>query len=102
MSTKIKIKKKKDGHDILVLAKHPMETGLRTDKKTGKVVPEHFITTMLFEVNGTLVSEVSLGPAVSANPLVSISLPNLQTGDVVSASWVDNQDGSGSTEGTVK
>lgn len=102
MSTKLKIKKKTNGHDILVLAKHPMETGLRTDKKTGQVVPAHYITTMLFKVNGNQVSEVSLSQAVSANPLVSISLSNLKAGDVVSASWVDNKDASGEAEGTVK
>ncbi len=102
MSTKIKIKQKSEGHDVLVLAKHPMETGQRVDKATGDVVPAHYITTMLFKVNGTQVSEVSLSRGTSANPLVAINLQNLNTGDTVSVSWVDNKDGSGTAEATVK
>jgi len=36
-STKMKIKKDKSGgHVVMVLVKHPMETGNRKDKKTGK------------------------------------------------------------------
>ncbi len=36
-TTKMKIRKNKaGGHDVMVLAKHPMETGLRKDKKTGE------------------------------------------------------------------
>ena len=39
-STKMKIKKSAEGgHDVMVLAKHPMETGLRKDKKTGERFP---------------------------------------------------------------
>ena len=36
-ATKMKIKKDKSGgHVVMVLVKHPMETGNRKDKKTGK------------------------------------------------------------------
>ena len=48
-STKMKIKKSKSGgYEVMVLAKHPMETGLRKDKKTGNKIPEHFIENMEF------------------------------------------------------
>ncbi len=102
MTTKIKIKKKSDGHDVLVLAKHPMETGNRKDKKTGKLVPAHYITTMNFAVNGNNIVEASLSVGVSANPLIGTSLKDLKAGDTVSVSWVDNQDGGESAEATVK
>jgi sulfur-oxidizing protein SoxZ len=102
MTTKIKLKKKSDGHDVLVLAKHPMETGNRKDKKTGKIVPAHYITTMNFAVNGNNVVEASLSQGVSANPLIGTNLAGLKAGDVVSVSWVDNQDGGESAEATVK
>ena len=102
MTTKIKLKKKADGHDVLVLAKHPMETGNRKDKKTGEVVPAHYITSMKFAVNGNEVAEVSLSQGVSTNPLIGANIPGLNTGDTVSVSWVDNQDGSESAEATVK
>ncbi|MFT5258398.1 MAG: sulfur-oxidizing protein SoxZ [Saprospiraceae bacterium] len=102
MSTKIKIKQKPEGHDVLVLTKHPMETGQRVDKNSGEIVPAHHITSMLFAVNGTQITEVSLSRGTSANPLVAINLQNLTSGDTVSVSWVDNLDGSGAAEATVK
>ncbi len=102
MTTKIKLKKKSNGHDVLVLAKHPMETGNRKDKKTGKVIPAHYITTMNFSVNGTNIVEASLSQGVSANPLIGTSLSGLKAGDKVTVSWVDNQDGGESAEATVK
>lgn len=102
MATKIKLKKKSNGHDVLVLAKHPMETGNRKDKKTGKLVPAHYITSMNFSVNGTNAVEASLSQGVSANPLIGVSLSSLKAGDTVSVSWVDNQDMSDTAEATVK
>jgi len=102
MTTKIKLKKKSDGYDVLVLAKHPMETGNRKDKKTGKVIPAHYITTMNFAVNGSNAVEASLSQGVSANPLIGTSLKDLKAGDKVSVSWVDNQGGGESAEATVK
>jgi sulfur-oxidizing protein SoxZ len=102
MTTKIKLKKKSDGHDVLVLAKHPMETGNRKDKKTGKLVPAHYITTMNFAVNGNNIVEASLSVGVSANPLIGTNLKDLKAGDTVTESWVDNQDGGESAEATVK
>lgn len=102
MTTKIKLKAKAEGHDVLVLAKHPMETGNRKDKKTGKVIPAHYITSMNFSVNGTNVIEASLSQGVSANPLIGANLSGLKAGDVVSVSWVDNNDGGETAEATVK
>jgi len=102
MTTKIKLKKKSNGYDVLVLAKHPMETGNRKDKKTGKIIPAHYITSMKFAVNGNDTVEASLSQGVSTNPLIGTSLSDLKAGDVVSVSWVDNQDGGESAEATVK
>lgn len=102
MRTKMKIRAKADGHDVLVLAKHPMETGQRIDKASGEVIAAHYITSMLFSVNGAQVSEVSLSRGTSTNPLVAINLRGLNAGDTVAVAWVDNQDGSGAAEGIVK
>jgi len=102
MTTKIKLKKKSNGYDVLVLAKHPMETGNRKDKKTGKLIPAHFITTMKFAVNGSDRVEASLSQGVSANPLIGISIADLKAGDNVTVNWVDNLEESGSAEATVK
>lgn len=102
MTTKIKIKQKENGHDVLVLAKHPMETGNRKDKKTGKLIPAHYITSMIFAVNGNDVVEASLSQGVSKNPLIGANLAGLKAGDTVTVSWVDNQDGGESAEAVVK
>ena len=102
MTTKIKIKQQANGHDVLVLAKHPMETGNRKDQKTGKLIPAHYITTMNFAVNGNDVVEASLSQGVSKNPLIGASMAGLKSGDTVTVSWVDNQDGSETAEAVVK
>ncbi|MDH3719255.1 MAG: thiosulfate oxidation carrier complex protein SoxZ, partial [Planctomycetota bacterium] len=44
--TKMKIKGAGDRVQVLVLANHPMETGTRKDKKTGELIPAHFIQKM--------------------------------------------------------
>ena len=102
MTTKIKIKKAPNGHAVLVLAKHPMETGNRKDKETGEVIPAHYITTMNFSVNGTPAVEASLSQAVSTNPLIGTSLSGLKSGDTVKVDWVDNKGESETAEATVK
>ena len=101
-STKMKIKKSAEGgHDVMVLAKHPMETGLRKDKKTGEKIPPHFIKTMEFALNGTAVAQADLGTGVSKNPLISVHLATSKSGDTVMVSRVDNMGESDSVEKTV-
>lgn len=102
MTTKVKLKKKADGYDVLVLAKHPMETGNRKDKKTGKLIPKHYITSMTFAVNGNDVVEAALSQGISTNPLIGISLADLKSGDKVTVTWVDTNSGTESAEATVK
>ena len=102
MTTKIKLKKKSNGYDVLVLAKHPMETGNRKDKKTGKLIPKHYITSMNFAVNGKDTVEASLSQGISTNPLIGVNLADLKSGDKVSVTWVDTNGGTESAEATVK
>ena len=102
MTTKLKLKKKSNGYDVLVLAKHPMETGNRKDKKTGKLIPKHYITSMNFAVNGKDIVEASLSQGISTNPLIGVSLADLRSGDKVSVTWVDTNGGTESAEAAVK
>ena len=44
MAIKSKAKVVDSGVGVKVLIKHPMETGLRKDKKTGEPIPAHFIS----------------------------------------------------------
>ncbi|KAA3631161.1 MAG: thiosulfate oxidation carrier complex protein SoxZ [Proteobacteria bacterium] len=102
MATKMKIKSgSSGGYDVLVLAKHPMETGNRKDQKTGEVIPAHFIQTMVFSLNGNEVAQANLSQGVSANPLIGINITNAKSGDKVSVMWTDNKGESDSAEATV-
>ena len=102
MATKIKARAKGDITEILVLAQHPMETGLRTDKKTKQKIPAHFIQKMSFEVNGKEVADVSMGTGVSKNPLVGVQVKGMKSGDKIKVAWTDNKGETGGAETTVK
>ena len=66
-SIKVKAKAKGDTVTVKALIKHPMETGLRKDKKTGKKIPAHFIQKLTVEHNGKNVLDADWGAAISAN-----------------------------------
>jgi sulfur-oxidizing protein SoxZ len=92
MANSIRIRAQaKDGETVVkALITHPMETGQRKDKKTGKVVPAHFIQEVVCKHNGTTVVTALWGPAVSKNPYVSFELKGGKAGDTIEMSWVDN------------
>ena len=101
---KIKIRAKEKNGTVTVksLFKHPMETGNRKDKKTGKKIPAHYITEVTCEVNGKTVMTAYLGPGVSKDPYMSFDVKGAKKGDTVKLSWVDNKGESASGEVTVK
>ncbi len=70
---------------------HPMETGLRKDKATGKKIPPHFIEELAVKHNGKQVLTCLWGPGVSKNPFLSFRLKNAKKGDTLQLSWVDNK-----------
>ncbi|MEJ2107833.1 MAG: thiosulfate oxidation carrier complex protein SoxZ [Acidiferrobacteraceae bacterium] len=88
--------------ELMVLVKHPMETGLRKDKVTKKVIPAHFIQKMNVIHNGKEIADADLGIAVAKNPIMGFGLKNAKTGDKVKVSWSDNKGESGSAEKTIE
>jgi sulfur-oxidizing protein SoxZ len=84
--------------EILILISHPMETGLRKDKKTKKRIPRHFIQKLFLYHNGEVAAEANFGMGVSADPLIGFRLDNATNGDPVKVSWSDNKGESGSFE----
>ena len=95
---KMKIKKKDNGIvEVLCLVNHPMETGLRKDKKTKKLIPAHHIQKMIFDVNGKTAADVSLAGSISKNPLIGVHV-KANPGDTVKVSWSDNKGETGSAE----
>ena len=99
--TKLRVRRKGGRTKILVLVKHPMETGRRPDEETKTPVPAHYIEQMSFEINGRLVAEARLGPGVASNPLTGIALNNARAGDRVTVHWIDNTGESDSAEALV-
>ncbi len=96
----IKIRAKVDGDvaTVKALVSHPMDTGLVKNKKTGKLIPAHFIQEVTCEHNGNNVMTALWGPAISKNPYLSFKFKGAKAGDTVKLSWVDNKGESDSTE----
>lgn len=96
----IKVRAKLDGDvtTVKALIQHPMETGQVKNKKTGKLIPAHFIQEVKCEHNGTSVMTALWGPAVSKNPYLSFKFKGAKSGDTLKLSWVDNKGGSDTVE----
>jgi len=89
----IKVRAYLDGDTTTVKAiiSHPMDTGQAKDKKTGKLIPAHYIQEVVCEHNGTSVMTAEWGPAVSKNPYLSFRFKGAKLGDKLSLRWVDNK-----------
>lgn len=83
---------------VKALISHPMETGLRKDKKTGKKVPAHFIQELSVEHGGSAVLNALWGPAISKNPYLMFKFTGASAGDTIKISWTDNKGESDSAE----
>ena len=99
---KIRAKVKNDITTVKALINHTMETGLRKDKETGKIIPVHHITEITAEYNGSTVMTANWGPAISKNPYLSFKFKGGVAGENVKLSWIDNRGESDSLEATIK
>jgi sulfur-oxidizing protein SoxZ len=100
-SIRIRAKMKGDVAEVKALMSHPMETGLRKNKKTGKKIPAHFIKEVVCEHKGNKVLVASWGVAVSKNPYLSFKFKGAAKGDMIKVSWSDNKGESATAEATV-
>src|SRR6056297_2389473 len=90
MSTiRMRISPAGDVLDVKALIRHPMESGLREDKSTGKKIPANYIQKLMVAVNGETVMDGNLSEAVSKNPYLNIKVPG-KKGDEVTISWTSN------------
>ncbi len=78
-----------DVADVRILIAHPMETGQRRDA-SGKLVPVHFIQSIVITHNGKTVMDGQLSQAVSRNPFLGLRVKGAKAGDKIVVSWVDN------------
>ena len=92
MAGTIKARAQVEGGTTVVkaLISHPMETGQRKDKKTGKLIPAHFIQELNVDHNGKNVLNAAWGPAISKNPYLFFKFKGAKAGDKIKISWVDN------------
>jgi len=100
-SMKVRAKAKNGIVTVKALISHPMETGLRKDKKTGEVIPALFIEEVTCDHNGKLVMQAEWGVAVSKNPYLSFKFAGA-SGDAVKLSWKDNTGKGDSLDAKVK
>ncbi|MFA7386123.1 MAG: thiosulfate oxidation carrier complex protein SoxZ [Thiohalobacteraceae bacterium] len=100
MANTIKVRAKLAGDvtTVKALVSHPMDTGLVKDKKTGKVIPAHFIQEVTCEHNGNVVLTALWGVAISKNPYLSFQFKGAKVGDKLALRWVDNKGESDSGE----
>ena len=101
-SIKIRAKVKGDTAIVKALISHPMETGLRKNKKTGKMIPAHFIQEVTCIHNGSKVLTANWGTAISKNPYLSFKFNGAKKGDTLKMSWVDNKGDKDSVEAKIK
>jgi len=71
---------------------HPMETGLRKDKRTGKIIPAHYLTKVEFFFNGKKVSEIDMSAGVSKNPYFALKMKAVESG-TLTIKYQDNKGG---------
>jgi sulfur-oxidizing protein SoxZ len=100
--TKIRARAQDGMTEVLVLVNHPMETGQRKDKATGKLIPAHFIQELNVEINGKTLATVSMGVAVSENPLLGFRTKQAKNGDKIKITWKDNKGETGGADAVVE
>jgi sulfur-oxidizing protein SoxZ len=88
---RVRAKLKGDETEVKALINHPMETGQRKDKKTGELIPAHFIEEVVCEHNGSMVMNALWSGGISKNPYLAFRFKGGAAGDKVKLSWRDNQ-----------
>jgi sulfur-oxidizing protein SoxZ len=100
-SIKVRAKEKGGVVTVKALMNHPMETGLRKDKKTGKMFPAHFINEVTATIGGANAIHAYWSGGISKNPYLAFDAPG-KKGDELTLSWTDNQGNSESATTKVK
>ncbi|MAF48669.1 MAG: thiosulfate oxidation carrier complex protein SoxZ [Rhodospirillaceae bacterium] len=81
--------KKGQVFEVKTLVTHPMETGQRVIKKTGKKLPRDIINRLVVTYNGKKVLDAKWHPSVSANPYTSFFLVAEKSGPLI-FTWTDD------------
>ncbi|MEE8342983.1 MAG: thiosulfate oxidation carrier complex protein SoxZ [Gammaproteobacteria bacterium] len=95
---KVRVKLKGDVATLKSMITHPMETGQRKDKATGKLIPAHYIQEVRCDHNGKQIMLADWSQAISKDPYMSFRFHGAKKGDNIRISWRDNKDESDSIE----
>ena len=99
---KIRAKAKDGVTTVKTLMSHPMDSGLRKDKKTGEIIPANNITEVTAEHKGNVVMSANWSGGISKNPYLSFKFKGAAAGDKVKITWVDNMGKGDSAEAAIK
>lgn len=91
---------KKGVATIKCIVTHPMETGLRKDKK-GNLIPAKFVNSIICEHAGNIVLDAELNSTISTNPYMKFKFTGAKKGDTIKVSWTDNTGASGTAEAEI-
>lgn len=86
--------------EVKILVRHDMESGQRKEAD-GKIIPGHYIQSLVVKWNDKIVLDSLLGPSVSKDPFISFKFNGGAKGDKVSVSWSDNKGDSRSDEALI-
>ena len=100
-SIKLKAKAENGETTVKALIKHPMETGRRKDKESGKLVPSHYIQEVSCSYQGEPVMTAEWGPTISKNPFLSFTFTGGAAGEEIEMNWEDNTGDSDSASATI-
>lgn len=82
--------KKGQVFEVKTLVSHPMESGRRKNKETGKLIPREIINRLQVTYNGETVLDATWHPAVSANPYTAFFVRAKDSGPMV-FTWTDDK-----------
>jgi len=89
-----------DVADVRILIAHPMETGMRRNA-SGKIVPLHFIQSVVVTHNGKTVLDAQWSQAIARNPFLGLRVKGARAGDKIVVTWTDNTGDKRTDEATV-
>ena len=92
--------KKGDVVEIKTLITHPMESGQRKDAD-GKLVPRMIVNRLVATYNDKKVVDITMEPAVAANPYMSFFLRVNESG-TLKFTWTDDLKNSWSAESKIE
>jgi sulfur-oxidizing protein SoxZ len=100
-SIKVRAKAKDGVVTVKALMNHVMESGRRKDKKTGDVIPAHYIKTVTVSSGDKTILTADWTGSVSKNPYLSCKYKGA-AGEKLKISWVDTKDKKAEAEVEVK